>query len=164
MHKYKIQRYDSNYKIFKCTQTCFRSQTIHHQVTLYSTLLKLQERFCCVRWRGRWTTYTIGVTIRCHNADHVHVNGHERTILVILAKYCTRLPDDGSFVIQNMLRSSFKYFIILIVSMNYIFVRKLDNKIFNCEATWHFIYMRQFNDHFMWRLKGIYHASKVRLT
>jgi len=45
--------------------------------------------------------------------------------------------------------------------MNYIFVRKLDNKIFNCEATWHFIYMRQFNDHFMWRLIGIYHASKV---
>jgi len=29
-------------------------------------------------------------------ADHVHVNGHGRTILVILAKYCTRLPDDGS--------------------------------------------------------------------
>jgi len=37
------------------------------------------------------------------NTDFVHVNGHDRTILVILAKYCTRLPDDGSSVIQNML-------------------------------------------------------------
>jgi len=35
--------------------------------------------------------------------DHVHVNGHDRTILVILAKYCARLPDDGSYVIGNML-------------------------------------------------------------
>ena len=39
----------------------------------------------------------------CHNTDYVHVNGHDRTILVILAKYCIRLPDDGSFVIQNLL-------------------------------------------------------------
>ena len=31
------------------------------------------------------------------------VNRHDRTILVILAKYCTRLPDDGSSVIRNML-------------------------------------------------------------
>jgi hypothetical protein len=28
---------------------------------------------------------------------------HDRTILVILAKYCTRLPDDGSSLIRNML-------------------------------------------------------------
>ena len=34
---------------------------------------------------------------------YVHVNGHDRTILVILAKHCTRLPDDGSSVIRNML-------------------------------------------------------------
>ena len=27
----------------------------------------------------------------------------QRTILVILAKHCTRLPDDGSSVIRNML-------------------------------------------------------------
>jgi len=39
--------------------------------------------------------------IYCHNTEHVHVNGHD--ILVILAKYCTRLPDDGSLVIRNML-------------------------------------------------------------
>ena len=35
--------------------------------------------------------------------DVVHVNGHDRTILVILAKYCIRLRDYGSFVIRNML-------------------------------------------------------------
>jgi len=39
----------------------------------------------------------------CHNTDYVHVNGHDRTILAILAKYYTRLPDDGSFVIRDML-------------------------------------------------------------
>jgi len=33
----------------------------------------------------------------------LHVNGHDRIILVILAKYCTRLPDDGSSVIRNKL-------------------------------------------------------------
>jgi len=44
-------------------------------------------------------TYTTG-GICCHNTDYVHVNRHARTILVILAKYCIRLPDDGSFVIM----------------------------------------------------------------
>jgi len=34
----------------------------------------------------------------CHNTDHVHVNGHDRTIFIILTKHCTRLPDDGSSV------------------------------------------------------------------
>ena len=32
-----------------------------------------------------------------------YVNGHDRIILVILAKHCTRLPDDGSSVTRNML-------------------------------------------------------------
>jgi len=41
--------------------------------------------------------------ICCHNTDHVHVNGHDRTITVILAKHCIKLPDDGSPVIRNML-------------------------------------------------------------
>jgi len=36
-------------------------------------------------------------------AYHVHINGHDRNIFVILAKHCTRLPDDGPFVIRNML-------------------------------------------------------------
>jgi len=54
-------------------------------------------------------SYTVNYTqaqqvrICCHNTDLVHVNGHDRTIFVILTKHCTRLPDDGSFVIQNML-------------------------------------------------------------
>jgi len=39
----------------------------------------------------------------CHNTDHVHVKGHDRTILIILAKHCTKLSDDGSSVIRNML-------------------------------------------------------------
>ena len=32
-----------------------------------------------------------------------YANGQDSTILVILAKYCTRLRDDGSSVIRNML-------------------------------------------------------------
>jgi len=43
------------------------------------------------------------VCVCCHNTDLVHVNGHNRMILVILAKYSIRLPDDGSSVIRNML-------------------------------------------------------------
>jgi len=35
--------------------------------------------------------------------DVVHVNGQDRTINVILAKHCIKLPDDGSLVIRNML-------------------------------------------------------------
>ena len=33
----------------------------------------------------------------------VRINGHDRTITVILAKHCIELPDDGSIVIRNML-------------------------------------------------------------
>ena len=39
----------------------------------------------------------------CHNTDYIHANGHDRTITVILAKHCMKLPDDGSLVIRNML-------------------------------------------------------------
>ena len=35
--------------------------------------------------------------------NYVHVNGHDRTITVILAKHSIKLPDDGSLVIRNML-------------------------------------------------------------
>jgi len=48
-------------------------------------------------------THAQRVTICRHNTDLVHVNGHDRIILVILAKYCTRLPGDGSSVIRNLL-------------------------------------------------------------
>jgi len=39
----------------------------------------------------------------CHNTDYVHINGRDRIISVILAKYCIELPDDGSLVIRNTL-------------------------------------------------------------
>jgi len=39
----------------------------------------------------------------CHNTDYVHINEREITITVILVKHCIKLPDDGSFVIRNML-------------------------------------------------------------
>ena len=51
-------------------------------------------------------THVQRVRICCHNTDLVHVNGHNRTIIVILAKHCARLPDDGSSVIRNMLEQS----------------------------------------------------------
>jgi len=49
-------------------------------------------------------THAQRVTICCHDTDLVHVNGHDRIILVILAKHCTRRPDVGSSVIRNMLQ------------------------------------------------------------
>ena len=53
------------------------------------------SRLCC--------THTHHGQICCHNTDYVHVKGHDRTITVILAKHCIKLPDDGSLVIRNML-------------------------------------------------------------
>ena len=48
--------------------------------------------------------YAQRARICCHDTGLVHVNGHDRTILVlVLAKQCTRLLDDGSSVIRNML-------------------------------------------------------------
>ena len=57
MHKYVIRRYNTNYKIFKSAPTYFGSQRIHHQGALYSTWLKLQEWFYCVRWLGQSRCY-----------------------------------------------------------------------------------------------------------
>jgi len=77
-------------------------------------------------------THTHRVTIRCRNIDHVHVNGHDRIILVILAKYCVQ----GSLMMDPLwsetCRSTFKHFIMLIVTTNYILVHQLDNKVFEC--------------------------------
>jgi len=44
----------------------------------------------------------VGV-MAAYAADYVHINGHDKTITVILAKHCIKLPDDGSLVIRNML-------------------------------------------------------------
>ena len=49
------------------------------------------------------STHTHHGQICCHNTDYVHANGQDRTITVILAKHCIKLPDDGSLVIRNML-------------------------------------------------------------
>ena len=40
--------------------------------------------------------------LRCRNTDYIHINGHDRTITVILSKPSINLPDDGSIVIRNM--------------------------------------------------------------
>ena len=45
------------------------------------------------------STHTHHGQICCHNTDYVHINGHDRTITVILARHCIELPDDGSLVI-----------------------------------------------------------------
>jgi hypothetical protein len=37
-------------------------------------------------------THAQRVRIRCHNTDHVHVNGHDRTILVIFSQTLYKAP------------------------------------------------------------------------
>jgi len=71
------------------------------------TWLVLRQRIvtCCTR------------TICRRNTDYVHVNGHDRTSLVILARHFIRLPDGGSSVIRNMLEHFFNS-----IYTNYIFV------------------------------------------
>ena len=54
--------------------------------------------------------HVITVRICCHNPDNVYVNGHDRTNFVILTKHCTRLPDDGSYVIRNMLEHVYIFY------------------------------------------------------
>ena len=48
-----------------------------------------------------------GSLVQClaknYKNDSIHVNRHDRIFLVILAKHCTRLHDNGSSVICNML-------------------------------------------------------------
>ena len=92
-------------------------------------------RVCTAQCLSRLcSTQTHHGQICCHNTDYVHINGHDRTITVILVKHCIQLPDDGSLVIRNMLEQilkGFKYFIInIIVSTNYIFVHLLEDKVF----------------------------------
>ena len=57
----------------------------------------------------QYSTHTHHGQISCHNTDYIHVNGHDRTISVILAKHCIKLPDDGSLVIRNL--EHFKIFL-----------------------------------------------------
>ena len=41
------------------------------------------------------STHTHHGQICCHNTDYVLINGHDRTVTVILAKHCIELPDAG---------------------------------------------------------------------
>jgi len=66
----------------------------------YLHVYTVQSRECLSRL---YSTHTHHGQICCHNTDYVHINGHDRTITVILAKHCIKLPDDGSLVIRNML-------------------------------------------------------------
>ena len=74
----------------------------------------------------QWTTHaparahTHWVTICCHNTDHVHVKKHDRIVLVIFSPSTVQ----GSLMMDPLWSETcwiiFKYFIILIVSINYI--------------------------------------------
>ena len=53
-------------------------------------------------WSVLWQHILITVKIFCHNTDHAHVNGHDRTIFVILTKYCTRHKLCISWIIKSL--------------------------------------------------------------
>ena len=98
---------------------------------------KLQEWFYSVRWHGQgrcygstlwplcmcvvhciWRhTHTQRVTICCHNTDLVHDNGHYRIILVIFSQALYKAPLMMEPLWSETCWSTFKYFIILIVSI-----------------------------------------------
>ena len=63
--------------------------------------------------------YPTDEQICCHNTDYVHVNGHDRTITVILAENCIQSSLMMDPLWSETCWSNFKYFIIiLIVSTN----------------------------------------------
>ena len=57
----------------------------------------------CLSRQCSTNTHHGQIRVCCHNNDYVHANEHDRTITVILAKHCIKLPDDESLVIRNML-------------------------------------------------------------
>ena len=65
-------------------------------------------------------THTQRVRICCHNTDFVHVNGHDRIILVIFSQALYKAPWWWILFDPKHVWSTFKYFIILIVSTYYI--------------------------------------------
>ena len=78
-----------------------------HTVPLYTVqYTHSASLYCAVHTQYLSTlcsTHTHHGQICCHNTDYVHINGRYRTITVILAKHCIKLPDDGSLVMRNML-------------------------------------------------------------
>jgi len=79
-----------------------RCVCVLHSVERYVCVLHSVERHCVCTAQSREAHAHHG-QMCCHNTDYVHINGHDRTITVILAKHCIELPDDGSLVIRNML-------------------------------------------------------------
>ena len=63
-------------------------------------------------------THTKRVRICCHNTDLVHVNGHDRIILVIFSQPLYKGP--WWWILCETCWSTFKHFIILILSPYYI--------------------------------------------
>jgi hypothetical protein len=107
----------------QCLSTLCSTHTVHLYTVQYTHSTNLH---CAVHTRttGKYAAIT---------PTYVHVNGHDTTITLILAKDCIEIPDYGSLVIRNMLEhfKYFKYFIIIIIlSTNYMFVHLLDNKVF----------------------------------
>ena len=85
--------------VLSCPLIWTWSELWQHIVTRYVCIAHCLERYLFLYNE----THTHRVITCYHYTDLVHVNGHDRNILVILAKYCTRLPDDGSSVIRNVL-------------------------------------------------------------
>ena len=67
-------------------------------------------------------THAQPVTICRHNTGHVHVNGTIEPLLLILAKHCIRPPWWWTLCDPKHVGALFKYFIIFIVSTNYIYL------------------------------------------
>ena len=67
---------------------------------LYQQATNYQEKLSFLILYQKATNYQ---EICCHNTNYVHINGHDRTVTVILAKHYIKLPDDGSLMIRNML-------------------------------------------------------------
>jgi len=65
-------------------------------------------------------THAQRVTICCHNTDFVHVNGHDRIILVIFSQVLYKAPWWCILCDPKHIGGLLKYFIILVVSTYYI--------------------------------------------
>ena len=87
--------------------------------------------------RGRGRCYG---SICCHNTDLVHINGHDRTILVIFSQALYKAPWWWIILWSETCWSTFKYFIILTVSTYYILCISW---ILKCLVTCLYIYRMQ---------------------
>ena len=104
---FRITEDPSSGSLVRCLAKNYKNDSI---VSVDMDVVGIMATYCdplcvCAVHRIGTVNYTHAqrVRTRCHNTDLVHVNGHVRTIFVILAKHRTRLPDDGSSVIRNML-------------------------------------------------------------